>query len=117
MAGMTKEQQELENLLDARKKINARIKELQNTDHVFGTVGLYKYPNCTKNSYWSKVHQIRISKISSELESENGKRITIIENSNMLRSLKYIKKVRADLDDLIAYMETIVPKSSGSEDK
>ena len=112
------EQEELKNLLDAQKKINARIRELRCSKKEFGIVSIQKYP--CNNVYWSNVHQIKIKKLSCAVESENGRNVTFIESNNMLKSLNYLKKVRKDIDKLITYLEGITvkdPKSSGSEDK
>lgn len=114
------EQEELKDLLDAQKKINARIRELRNSKKEFGTVLLQRHPSANCSGYWANVHQIRIQKLSCNVESENGRNVTIIENNNMLKSLNYLKKVRKDIDKLITYLEGITvkdPKSSGSEDK
>lgn len=75
------EQEELANLLDAQKKINARIKALRNSNKEFGLVTFQRHPSAHYNGYWSSVHQIRIQKLSCNIESENGKNITIIEIS------------------------------------
>ena len=114
------EQEELQNLLDAQKKINARIRQLRQSNKEFGLVSLQRHPSAKYNGYWSNVHQIRIQKLSCNVESENGRNVAIIENNNMLKSLNYLKKVRKDIDKLITYLEGITvkdPKSSGSEDK
>lgn len=114
------EQEELANLLDAQKKINARIRQLRQSKKEFGLVSLQRHPSANYNGYWSNVHQIRIQKLSCNIESENGRNVAIIENNNMLKSLNYLKKVRKDIDKLITYLEGITvkdPKSSGSEDK
>lgn len=115
------EQEELANLLDAQKKINARIRQLRDSSKKeFGLVSLQKHPSARYNGYWSNVHQIRIQKLSCNIESENGRNVAIIENNNMLKSLNYLKKVRKDIDKLITYLEGITvkdPKSSDSEDK
>jgi len=114
------EQEELKNLLEAQKKINARIKVLRNSTKVFGIVTMQKHPSAGYNGYWSNVHQIRIKKLSCNIESEDGRNITIIESNNMLKSLNYLKKVQKDINKLITYLEGITvkdPKSSGSEDK
>ena len=112
------EQEELKNLLDAQKKINARIRQLRQSKKEFGTVTIQKHP--VNNNLWSSIHQIRIKKMSCIVESEQGRCLTIIESNNMLKSLNYLKKVRKDIDKLITYLEGITvkdPKSSGSEDK
>ena len=117
---MINEQEELANLLDAQKKINARIRQLRQSNKEFGLVSLQRHPSAKYNDYWSNVHQIRIQKLSCNIESENGRNVTIIENNNILKSLNYLKKVRKDIDKLITYLEGITvkdPKSSGSEDK
>ena len=114
------EQEELKNLLDAQKKINARIRELRGSKKTYGLVSLQRHPSAGYGGYWSNVHQIRIQKLSCNVESENGRNVAIIENNNMLKSLNYLKKVRKDIDKLITYLEGITvkdPKSSGSEDK
>ena len=114
------EQEELKNLLDAQKKISSRIRELRGCKKTFGLVSLQRHPSANYNGYWSNVHQIRIQKLSCNIESENGRNVAIIENNNMLKSLNYLKKVRKDIDKLITYLEGITvkdPKSSGSEDK
>ena len=115
------EQEELKNLLDAQKKINARIRQLKlrQSKKEFGTILLQRHPS-NYNGYWANVHQIRIQKLSCNVESENGRNVTIIENNNMLKSLNYLKKVRKDIDKLIAYLESITvkdPNGSGREDK
>lgn len=114
------EQEELKNLLDAQKKINARIRQLRQSKKEFGTVSLQRHPSSNYNGYWANVHQIRIQKLSCNIESENGRNVAIIENNNMLKSLNYLKKVRKDIDKLIAYLESITakdPNGSGREDK
>ncbi len=114
------EEEELKNLLDAQKKINARIKQLRQSQKEFGLVSLQRHPSARYSGYWSNVHQIRIQKLSCNVESENGRNVAIIENNNMLKSLNYLKNVRKDIDKLITYLEGITvkdPKSSGSEDK
>ena len=114
------EQEELKNLLDAQKKINARIREWRNSKKGFGTVSLQRHPSSKYNGYWANVHQIRIQKLSCNVESENGRNVAIIENNNMLKTLNYLKKVRKDIDKLIAYLESITvkdPNGSGREDK
>lgn len=112
------EQEELANLLDAQKKINARIRELRQSKREYGLVSIQKYP--CNNDVWKCVHQIKIKKLSCNVESEQGRNITIIESNNMVKSLNYLKKIRKDIDKLITYLEGITvkdPKSSGSEDK
>ena len=112
------EQEELANLLDAQKKINARIRELRNSKKDFGLISIQRHP--VNNTFWSSIHQIKIKKFSCAVESEQGRCITIIESNNMVKSLNYLKKIRKDIDKLITYLEGITvkdPKSSGSEDK
>ena len=112
------EQEELANLLDAQKKINARIRQLRMSKKEFGLVSMQRHP--TNNRLWSTIHQIKIKKFSCAVDSEQGRCITIIESNNLVKSLNYLKKVRKDIDKLITYLESITvkdPKSSGFEDK
>ena len=112
------EQEELKNLLDAQKKINARIKELRMSKKEFGLILIQRHP--TNNRLWSSIHQIKIKKFSCAVESEQERCITIIESNNMVKSLNYLKKIRKDIDKLIDYLEGITvkdPNGSGREDK
>lgn len=101
------EQEELANLIDARNKINSRIKELQHEDSYrsFGTVVLSKGEN-GRNQLWKNVYRIKIKKHSSMIESENGKYRAITEDPDLNRTYLYIKKVSNDLLKCIEYIES-----------
>lgn len=110
-------QEELANLIDARNKINARIKELQHEDSYrsFGTVVLSKGEN-ERNQLWKNVYRIKIKKHSSMIESENGKFRAITEDPDLNRTYLYIKKVSNDLLKCIEYIENVL-NAAKHEDK
>lgn len=104
---MNELQQELENLKDARKKIDARIKELEQSDRYkdYGTVKLVKGDG-GRSAYWRSVYRIKIKKHSTAVDSENGRNYAITEDTDLKRTYLYIKKVHADLSKLISDMES-----------
>ena len=104
---MNELQQELENLKDVRKKIDLRIKQLENADRFkdFGTVRLTKGDN-GRTEYWKNVYRVKIKKHSTAIDSENGRYYSISEDNNLQRTYLYIKKVNADLSKLISDMES-----------
>lgn len=97
---------ELENLIDARKKIDARIKELQNADRFkyYGTVRVTKGEG-GRNIYWKNVYRLKIRKHSSMIQSESGRYKTIIEDPDLDKLYLYLKKVINDLNKCIKDIE------------
>ena len=97
---------ELENLIDARKKIDDRIKELQNADKYknYGTVRLTKGEG-GRNEYWRSIYRLKIKKRSCAIESESGKYKSIIEDNDIDRLYLYLKKVIHDLNNCLKDIE------------
>lgn len=97
---------ELENLIDVRKKIDARIKELQNADKykIYGIVRLTKGEG-GRNEYWKSIYRLKIKKYSSAIESESGKYKTIIEDNDIDRLYFYLKKVYSDINKCLKDIE------------
>ena len=104
---MNEWKQELENLKDARKKIDARIKELEHAKSYrsFGTVRFTKGAN-GRTAYWKSVYRIQIKKHSTAIDTENGRYYTITEDTDLNRTYLYIKKVYNDLSKLIKDFES-----------
>lgn len=97
---------ELENLIDARKKIDARIKELQNADRYkfYNNVHLTKGEG-GRNPYWKSIYRIKIRKHSSAIESEHNKFRTIIEDPDLEIVYLYLKKISNDINKCLKDME------------
>lgn len=97
---------ELENLIDARKKIDARIQELKNAENFkyYGSVRLTKGEN-GRNSYWKNVYRLKIKKYSTMIESESGRYKTIIENPDLDKLYLYLKVVIRDLNKCLKDIE------------
>ena len=97
---------ELENLLEARKKIDARIKELQNADRYkfYNNVHLTKGEG-GRNPYWNSIYRIKIRKHSSAIESEHNKFRTIIEDPDLEIVYLYLKKISNDINKCLKDME------------
>ena len=114
------EQEELKNLLDAQKKINARIRELQRAERFqrFNIVVLSKGEG-GRSHLWRETYSLKIRKLSVRVETENGRYKTIAEDDDLEHIYKYVKQLIFDLRKLLAYLESkgIGPNSSGCEDK
>lgn len=97
---------ELENLIDARKKIDARIKELKNAENFkyYGVVRLTKGEG-ERTEYWKSIYRLKIKKYSSAIESESGKYKTIIEDNDIDRLYLYLKKVYSDINKCLKDIE------------
>ena len=97
---------ELENLIDARKKIDARIKELQNADKYkfYNNVRLTKGEG-GRNVYWKSIYRVKIRKHSSAIESEHNKFRTIIEDPDLEIVYLYLKKVSKNINECLKDME------------
>lgn len=97
---------ELENLIDARKKIDARIKELQNADKYkyYDTVRLTKGEG-GRNAYWRSIYRLKIIKYSSAIQSESGKYKTIIEDNDIEILYLHLKKIYSDINNCLKDIE------------
>ena len=102
-----KEAEELKNLLEAKVKIDARIKELQKADRYrkYGkTVELTKGEG-GYSSRWKETYNLKIRKISARVGSEHGRYKTIAEDNNLNHIYIHLKHVVADLQKCIKDME------------
>lgn len=119
------EQEELANLLDAQKKINARIRELQRAERFqhFNTVVLSKGEG-GRSHLWRETYRLKIMKLSVRVDTENGRYRTIAEDDDLEHIYDHVRHVISDLRKVLTYLESkgigpryTDPKSSGSEDK
>ena len=97
---------EIQNLLDARKKIDARIKLLRNKVIHIETVKLSKGEG-GRNPYWKSVYRCKIKKISDAVESENGRYVTIAEDPDLDHVYEHILNVRRDLSVLLVKLDEV----------
>ena len=97
---------ELENLIETRKKIDIRIKELQNADRYkfYDTVRLTKGEG-GRNEYWRSIYRLKIKKYSSAIESESGRYKTIIEDDNIDLLYLHLKKIYSDINKCLKDIE------------
>ena len=103
---MTDTEIEIQNLLDARKKIDERIKLLRNKVIHIGTVKISKGEG-GRNAYWKSVYRCKIKKISDAVISENGRYITIAEDPDLDHVYEHILNVRKDLSELLVELDKI----------
>ena len=97
---------ELENLIDARKKIDARIKELQNADRYkfYNNVHLTKGEG-GRNAYWKSIYRVKIRKHSDAVESEHNRFKTIIEDPDLEIVYLYLKQISMNINECLKDME------------
>ncbi len=97
---------ELENLLDARKKIDARIKELQNADRYkfYNNVRLTKGEG-GRTPYWKSIYRLKIRKHSDAIETEHNRFKTIIEDPDLEVVYLYLKQISMNINDCLNDME------------
>lgn len=95
---------EIQNLLEARKKIDERIKLLRNNVVHIETVKLSKGEG-GRNPYWKSVYRCKIKKISDAVESENGRYVTIAEDPDLDHVYEHIWNVRKDLSELLVRLD------------
>ena len=102
---------ELENLLDARRKIDKRIRELKNDKYrKYGTIIITLGENA-RNRLWKKVYRVKFLKTSSMIESENESLRTIIEDTDLDKICVYMRQIRKDLDTAIEDTEKRLKKN------
>ena len=97
---------EIQNLLDARKKIDERLKILRNNVVHIETVKLSKGDG-GRNAYWKSVYRCKIKKISDAVESENGRYVTIAEDPVLDHIYEHILNVRRDLSELLVKLDEV----------
>lgn len=97
---------ELENLIDARKKIDARIKELQNADRYkfYNNVRLTKGEG-GRTPYWKSVYRLKIRKHSDAVEGEHNRFKTIIEDPDLEVVYLYLKQISMNINECLNDME------------
>ena len=91
-------EEEIQNLKDARKKIDARIKELENSDRYkdYDTVLITKGEG-GRSALWKSVYRLKVRKHSSRVESEEGRYKTIIEEPDLEKLRLYLVSIITDL--------------------
>ena len=97
---------ELENLLEVRKKIDARIKELQNADSFkfYNNVRLTKGEG-GRTAYYKSIYRLKIRKHSDAVDREHNRFKTIIEDPDLEIVYLYLKQISMNITDCLNDME------------
>lgn len=97
---------ELENLIDARKKIDARIKELQNANRYkfYNNVRLTKGEG-GRTPYYKSIYRLKIRKHSDAVETEHNRFKTIIEDPDLEIVYLYLKQIAMNINDCLNDIE------------
>lgn len=93
---------EYRKLLEEKKRIDARLKELQHKRALFGTVKLEMHRWA---SYGREAYNVMIKKHSGMINSENDRFYTIIEDFDRKHSMERLKQIIDDLGILLEYLK------------
>lgn len=94
--------EEYRHLLEEKKRIDARLKELQHKRVLFGTVKLEMHRWA---SYGREAYNVMIKKHSGMINSENDRFYTIIEDFDRQHSMERLKQIIDDLGILLEYLK------------
>lgn len=111
-------QDELARLLEARKMIDKKIKDLKYSKRDFGSIIITK-GDVGRNKYWAEIYRVRIKKFSDCVASEDNKYIAIAESNNLKFIYGHIFKIQQDINAALEYIDLLIKESEGSgpEDK
>ena len=102
---MNPENEKLKDLIKQKKELEALIRQLKDESNnlKFGnTVKL------TKNEIWHGVYRFKIRKVSTMVDSEEGRYITLIEDTRLDKLYLYLKQIYKDIEECMNKLEFIM---------